>query len=340
MFGTLKDRLRRASASRASAARPPPAALPEPLLSGDGADPRLQLQPPVAFGPPPPPGLDPRPGVAGAGGEAEMPFLDHLEELRWHIFKALGAVLVATLACFFFADWIIDVLLLGPTRADFITYRLLNYDAVSIVLQNRTITGQFFAFFGTVLATGLILGSPVVVWQIWRFIEPGLYAHERAHIRYASFYATFFFLFGVAFGYFVVSPLALQFFAQFTVSDQIANEFDISRYFGSVLTYSFGAGLMFELPVIVFVLARLGIATPALLRKGRKYALIVILVVAAFLTPPDVLAQIVLSVPLLLLYELAILQAAAVERKRKREEAKAAAEEAARVQAEEVEAGG
>lgn len=320
MLGPLKDRLRRARAAR------PPAAS-SPAASGDGA----ALQPPTAFGPPPPPSLGLRPSLSDAApAPGEMPFLDHLEELRWHLFKALGSVLVTTLACFFFADWIVDTLLLGPTRADFVTYRVLGYDAVDVVLQNRTITGQFFAYFGTVLATGLILGSPVVVWQLWRFIEPGLYAHERANIRFAAVYATLFFLVGVAFGYLVLTPLALQFFAQFTVSSQIANEFDVSRYFGMVLTWSFGAALLFELPVVVFVLARLGIATPALLRKGRKYALIVILILAAFLTPPDVLSQIVLSIPLLLLYELAILQAAAIERKRKREEAKAAEEARAR----------
>ncbi len=250
-----------------------------------------------------------------------MPFLDHLEELRWRIIKALAGVVVTTAFCLFFAEWVVDVLLLGPTRAGFVSYRILGLEAVDLALQNRTITGQFFAYWGTVLATGLILGAPFVVWQLWRFIEPGLYRHERASLRFVSVYATACFFTGVAFGYLVLTPMALQFFAQFTVSSAIVNEFDIARYFELVLTWSFGTGLLFELPVLIFVLARLGIATPAVLRKGRKYALIVILIIAALLTPPDPLSQLILAVPLLALYELSILQASWIERGRRREEA-------------------
>ncbi|HLA63427.1 MAG TPA: twin-arginine translocase subunit TatC, partial [Rhodothermales bacterium] len=229
-----------------------------------------------------------------------------------------------------FAQWVMDVLLLGPTRLDFISYRILGITPVEVALQNRLITGQFFAYWGTVLATGILLGMPFIVWQFWRFIEPGLYRHERASLRFAAFYATFFFLLGVAFGYFTLTPIALQFFAQFTVSDQISNEFDITKYFEMVLTWSFGTGLLFELPVVVFVLARLGVVTKAMLKKGRKFALIIILIVAAVLTPPDPLSQIILAVPMLGLYELSILQAGFVERGRKKAEAKAAAEAAAR----------
>ena len=256
--------------------------------------------------------------------EGEMPFLDHLEELRWRILKALGGVALGTIGCLFFAEWVVDRLLLGPTDAGFFTYRLLGVEAVDVVLQNRTITGQFFAYFGTVLATGLILGSPVVLYQLWRFIEPGLYAEERKGLRFVAVYATFFFVLGIAFGYCVLTPLALQFFAQFTISDAILNEFDITKYFSMVLTWSFGAGLLFELPVVVYFLAKLGIATPAGLRKGRKYALIVILVVAAIMTPPDPISQMIMAIPLLLLYELSIWQAGLVERRRLREAARSA----------------
>jgi sec-independent protein translocase protein TatC len=253
-----------------------------------------------------------------------MPFLDHLEELRWRIFKALGGVALMTGLCLFFAGWVVDTLLLGPTRSDFISYRLLGIDALDLTLQNRTITGQFFAYWGTVLATGLVLGAPFVVWQLWRFVEPGLYRHERASLRFVSVYATLCFFGGVAFGYLVLTPMALQFFSHFTVSDAIINEFDIARYFEMVLTWSAGTGLLFELPVLIFVLARMGIVTPAVLRKGRKYALIVILIIAAVLTPPDPLSQLILALPLLGLYELSIIQASWIERGRRR----AAAEEA------------
>jgi len=251
-----------------------------------------------------------------------MAFLDHLEELRWRIFKAIAGIAVLTIGCLFFADWVVDKLLLGPTRADFFMYRRFGLDAVDVVLQNRTVTGQFFAYFGTVLATGLILSSPVVIYQFWKFVEPGLYPDEKKGLRFASVFATFFFVLGVSFGYLVIAPLALQFFAQFVISEQIVNEFDISRYFSMVLTWSFGAGALFELPVVVYFLAKVGIATPEVLRKGRKYAMIAILIMAAVFTPPDPMSQLIMSVPLFLLYELSIGLAAFVERGRKRDEEK------------------
>lgn len=274
---------------------------------------------------PAPPGGDGAPAALPTGRRpeepaAEMSFLDHLEELRWRIIKGLAAVVAASAACLFFARWVIDTLLLGPTRADFFMYRAFGLEAVAVVLQNRTITGQFFAYFGTVLAVGLILSAPVVIYQAWRFVEPGLYRHEKRGLRFTAAFATLFFVLGIAFGYLVLTPIALQFFAQFSVSEQIINEFDISRYFSMVLTWTFGAGLLFELPVVVYFLALLGIVTPGRLRQGRRYAVVIILTLAAFLTPPDVFSQVLMAIPLFGLYELAILIAARVERKRRREE--------------------
>ena len=291
--------------------------------SGDGAPPpavpvpaheagvRLDQAPPP--GPPAPPAgalADPTAPQPG-----EMPFLDHLEELRWRIFKGLGGILACSVACLFFADWIVGEVLLGPTRASFFMYDVLGLDPVDVTLQNRTITGQFFAYFGTVLATGLVLGSPVVVYQAWKFIEPGLYPEERHGLRFASVFATGFFVTGIAFGYLVIAPIALQFFAQFEVAESIVNEFDISRYFSMLLTWSFGAGLLFELPVVVVVLAKLGVVSSTMLRTGRRFALVIILVLSAFLTPPDPLSQIIMAVPLLLLYELSIVLARVVEKR-------------------------
>jgi sec-independent protein translocase protein TatC len=172
-----------------------------------------------------------------------------------------------------------------------------------------------------VLATGIIIGSPIVVYQAWRFVEPGLYPHERRGLRFAAVAATFYFVLGILFGYLVLTPLALQFFAQFTISDAILNEFDISRYFSLVLTWTFGAGLLFELPVVVYFFSVIGVLTPARLRTGRKYALIGILVMAAFLTPPDPFSQVLMAVPLLGLYELSIWISARVQRRQLREAA-------------------
>lgn len=263
-------------------------------------------------------------GIAGDGADhplpAEMGFLDHLEELRWRIIKAVAAVVVSAGLCLFFAGWVIDVLLLGPTRADFFMYRLFGMDAVDVVLLNRTVTGQFFAYVGTVLATGVILALPVVVYQAWRFLEPGLYAHERQGLRFAAAAATFYFVLGILFGYLVLTPLALQFFAQFTISDAILNEFDISRYFSLVLLWTFGAGLVFELPVVVYFLSVMGVLTPARLRAARRYALVGILILAAFITPPDPFSQLLMAVPLVGLYELSIYISGRVERRRRREQ--------------------
>lgn len=264
------------------------------------------------------------------GEVREMSFLDHLEELRWRIIKSIAAIVISAALCLFFAGWVIDVLLLGPTRADFFMYSIFRADAVDITLLNRTVTGQFFAYVGTVLATGVIIGLPVVVYQAWRFLEPGLYPSEKKGLRFASISATFYFVLGISFGYLILTPLALQFFAQFSISENIVNEFDISRYFSLVLTWTFGAGLVFELPVVVYFLSVIGILTPARLRVGRRYALVGILVLAAFITPPDPFSQVLMAVPLIGLYELSIAISARVEHRRLREEARAAAKNVGR----------
>lgn len=268
------------------------------------------------------------PGVQGDGapGEAEhpdergvMPFLDHLEELRWTMIKGGIGVLLTTVACAFFSNWIIDQVLLGPTRTDFFMYDVLGVSPVEVDLLNRTITGQFFADIGTIIVVGIIAGSPIVVFYLWRFIEPALYPGEREGMRFAAVFATFFFLLGVAFGYFILTPLAFQFFAQYTLSEQINNLFDIMTYFSMVSFWALGTGLLFELPVAVYFLAKVGILTPDVMRTYRKYALVVVLGIGAFLTPPDPISQIIVAVPLLGLYELSIYIAKWVSRQRREE---------------------
>lgn len=250
---------------------------------------------------------------------AEMPFLDHLEEFRWRIFKSLAAILVGAIVCSFFADFVVDVILIGPTRPSFFMYDVLGVDAVQLTLQNRTLTGQFFAYWGTVLIVGVVAGIPVALYQFWAFIEPGLYASEKAGLRFSAIFATLFFMLGVSFGYFILTPMAVQFFAQFEISEQIINEFDITKYFSMVLMWSLGAGILFELPVVVYFLSKLGMVTPDFLRTTRPYALVVVLVIAAFLTPPDPISQVIMAVPLVLLYEGSIYISAFVEKRRRQE---------------------
>jgi sec-independent protein translocase protein TatC len=249
----------------------------------------------------------------------EMSFIDHLEELRWALIKGFSGVVIVTIVCAFFSKWIIDVLLLGPSKADFFMYRLFGMDAINLELLNRTITGQFFAHIGTVLAVGVIVGSPIFVFYLWKFIEPGLYPSEKRGLRFSAVFATFFFMLGISFGYLVISPIALQFFANYTISDAILNQFDITRYFSMITMWSFGAGLLFELPVVIYFLTKMGLLTSAWLRQYRRISIVVILVCGAMFTPPDPFSQILVAVPLMLLYEMSVLLAERVERKRERD---------------------
>ena len=250
---------------------------------------------------------------------SEMSFLEHLEELRWTIIKAIGGVLVMVLAASIFHDWIIDTVLLGPTKPDFITYKILGIEAEAVLLQNRTIYGQFFALIGIVMAVGLVAGSPLLIYLAWKFVEPGLYPRERKGMRFFAAFATFFFVIGILFGYLVISPLALYFFNTFELSETVRNDFDILPYFKGVTWWSFGSGILFELPVAVFILTKLGIATPERLRKVRKYAFVGVFVVAAFITPADPVSMFIAAVPLYALYEGSIYISAWTERKREKE---------------------
>lgn len=256
-------------------------------------------------------------------GLLEMSFLDHLEELRWRLLKGLGGIILGAVICGVFDKFVIDQILLGPTKSDFFMYHVFGFDATPLVLQNRTITGQFFAYWGSVVAVGAIIGSPIFIYQLWKFIEPGLYPSEKRGMRFASVFATGFFILGILFGYCVITPMALQFFANFVISDQIVNEFDITRYFGMVTMWVFGVGVLWELPVVMYFLSKVGLVSAEILRKGRKYSLIVILILAAVLTPPDPISQLLVSLPMLLLYELSIVISAKVEKRRERQLRKA-----------------
>ena len=197
-------------------------------------------------------------------------------------------------------------------------YQLFGFEAKALILQNRTVTGQFFAYWGSVFVVGIIIGAPIAIYQFWKFIEPGLYPEEKKGMRFASFFATGFFVLGVGFGYCVITPMALQFFANFVISEQIVNEFDITKYFSLITMWVFGVGLLFELPVVMFFLSKIGIVDSTVLRKGRKYALIAILILGAILTPPDPVSQLLVAVPMVGLYELSIWIAKHVEQREKR----------------------
>jgi sec-independent protein translocase protein TatC len=267
--------------------------------------------------------------------EKEMTFLDHLEELRWHVIRALLAVIIITIAAFIAAPWIFENIIFAPTRTNFIFYgwmcelgklvgseKTLCVEAIPFKIQSRFMTGQFTMHITASLVMGLVIAFPYMFWEIWRFIKPGLVSNERKFSRWAVFFVSMLFFTGVAFGYFVMSPLAVYFLSTYSISDLIVNEFDITSYVSTIVTLVFGSGLLFQLPMVVYFLTKIGLLTPAFMKQYRKYALIGILVIAAIITPPDPFSQTMIAVPLFFLYEFSILISAMVLRKQHREERK------------------
>ena len=237
---------------------------------------------------------------------ASMSFLDHLEELRWRLFKGLGGLALGIVAAFWFREFLIDQVILGPTKADFFMYRLTGIEAVELSLISRKLPGQFFTYWGTLIIVGFVIGSPLVFYQLWAFVAPALEQAEKLKSVLNAGFITFFFLLGVAFGYMILVPFAVQFFTQFIIADVISNEFDVNEYFTSVAMWTVACGIIFQVPVVSYFLSKVGILTPQFLRSYWRQATVVILVLAAFITPPDPISQILIAVPLALLYQLAI----------------------------------
>lgn len=251
-----------------------------------------------------------------AKSDDEMGFLDHLEDLRKHIIKGLVGIILGMVICLIFGDWVIKNILLAPTHPDFFMYKVFGISIDRIILQNRTITGQFFAYWGTIAMLGFIMGLPIFLYQLWKFVEPGLYVHEKKGTRFAAFWASFFFVLGGAFGYLVLLPYSLVFFATFTLDPNIVNEFDISRYFDMLTMWILGTGTLFEMPVVVYLFSKLRILNPEIMRKGRRMAIVIIFIIAGLFTPgTDVVSQAIMAAPLLLLYELSILISGYANRK-------------------------
>lgn len=270
----------------------------------------------------------------------EMSFIDHLEELRWHVIRAVGAILIFTIIAFVYIEEIYDKVILGPSKPDFWTYRMLCklaaftgaeglcIDKLDFELQSREMAGQFTMALLSSVIIGLLFAFPYSFWEVWRFIKPGLKPSERRISRGAVFYVTFLFLSGVFFGYYIVSPLAINFLANFKLDPSIKNQFDITSYIGLISVLTLACGLTFQLPVVAFVLSRIGFLNPRFMREYRKHAFVVILILAAIITPsPDVLSQVLVALPLTLLYEVSILVSAWVERTKKEDAELTAKEE-------------
>ncbi|NNE54661.1 MAG: twin-arginine translocase subunit TatC [Flavobacteriales bacterium] len=266
------------------------------------------------------------------GEGKEMSFLDHLEELRWHVVRALIAIIIFTVAAFVAKDLVIDTILMGPSKLDFWTYRklcelaellktpALCIDRLPFELVSRKLSSQFMTHVTVSFATGLILGFPYAFWEIWRFIRPGLYSTERNASRGATFFVSLLFAMGIMFGYFVIAPISVRFFATYEVYDQLQNLFDLSSYISLVTMIVFGSGLLFQLPVIVYFLTKAGLISSDLMKRYRRHSIIVILILGAMITPPDPFSQILIALPLMLLYQLSIVIAKRIERRKAKAE--------------------
>lgn len=252
-----------------------------------------------------------------------MSFLDHLEELRWRIIKSLIGLVVGVIIAFIYADIIVNQIILGPASADFFMYNIMPINAIDLTMISRRLPGQFFTYWGSLIISGAIIGSPISFYQIYAFIEPALETQEKIKTYLNVLFISGFFLLGIAFGYFILVPFALQFFNQFVISDLIANEFDITEYFASVALWVLACGILFQIPVLSYFFSKAGMLTPEFLKAYRRQAIIAILVLAAFLTPPDPVSQMMITIPLILLYQLAIVVSRIANRQREKILAKA-----------------
>ena len=248
-----------------------------------------------------------------------MSFMGHLQELRKRVMRMAFAIVVAAVVLFIYTEPLIDIIYLRMSKPDFVTYRFFCWMSeyfqldkalcateIKLKLQSIEVTGQFntniyFAFIG-----GIVAVFPYLFYQLWQFVRPALKEKERKAATGVIFWSSLLFFMGIAFGYFVITPMCVQFFGNYILAPGIENNFTITSYISIVTTTTFFTGLIFELPVVVSILSRLGLLTPAFLRKYRKHSYIVILILAAIITPPDVTSQIIVTIPVVILYEISI----------------------------------
>lgn len=262
----------------------------------------------------------------------EMSFWDHLEELRKRLIRSVFAWVALSILAFTQRDIIFDKIILAPKDGSFITFRWLcqlgdwlNVDSLcmksmSIHLINYNLSGQFMTHMTISMVVGLILAVPYLFYQIWAFIKPALYEKERRYASKAVFVMSGLFMIGISFAYYFIVPWTLNFLGTYQVSTSVANQISLDSYISTVVSTVFSVGLVFELPVVVFVLAKIGILTPSFLKKNRKYAFVIVLIIAAIITPPDVFSQMIVTLPLWILYEASILVASSVAPKEEEEE--------------------
>ncbi|MDO6758782.1 twin-arginine translocase subunit TatC [Tamlana sp. 2_MG-2023] len=263
----------------------------------------------------------------------EMSFLDHLEDLRWHLIRICGAVILIGTLAFIFSRFIFNEIIFAPLNMSFPTYDFLcktaNFlgldttfcnEKIPLILQNRTMAGQFSADIWTAILGGFIISFPYIIYQLWKFVSPGLHSSERKHSRGFIIISSVLFFIGVLFGYYIVTPLSINFLANYSISEMVDNQIDISSYIALVRSSALASGLIFELPIIIYFFTKIGLVTPEILKKYRKYALVIVLILSAIITPPDIASQVIVAIPILILYQVSILISRIVVRNQKRKE--------------------
>jgi len=263
--------------------------------------------------------------------EREMSFWEHLEELRMHLFRSIAVIMVLAIVAFISKKYIFDYIILAPKDAEFITNRLLcklgeflSIDALCISnlnlsMQNINLSGQFMMHMYVSIMAGLILAAPYVLWELWRFIMPALHSNEKKHSQGAVIVSSLLFMMGVLFAYFLIVPLTINFLGTYQVSQDVPNQIQLNSYISTVISVTLAVGIVFELPILVYFLTKVGFITPTFMKKNRKVMLIIVLVLSAIITPPDIFSQILVCIPLIGLYELSINISARVHKKREAE---------------------
>ncbi|PKQ65875.1 twin arginine-targeting protein translocase TatC [Labilibaculum filiforme] len=253
-----------------------------------------------------------------ANKENQMSFLEHLEELRWHLMRSVIAIMVFAIAAFIFYDFIFNVLILAPKNPEFFTNRMFFRFAEYIGIEslkinthpfqviNINMAGQFATHISVSLVIGIIASFPYIFYEFWSFLKPALYDNEKKHARGSIFYTSFLFALGVLFGYYLITPLSVHFLGSYSISDQVMNQINLTSYISSITSIVIASGVIFELPVLIFFLSKIGLVSPEFLKKYRKHSVVLILILSAIITPPDIFSQVLVCLPLMLLYEIGI----------------------------------
>ena len=255
--------------------------------------------------------------------QGNMPFLNHLEELRWRLVRAAIAILIVGTVIWFYQETIINVVFLSMAKKEFITFRIMCQffgvciTEIPIKFQSMTVSGQFSYALMMSFLGGIVVTFPYLFYQIWAFVKPGLKFKEKNLARGIVFYVSLLFFLGILFGYYIVAPLSIQFFGSYQMSSKIENIFTVNSYMSTILSTVFYCGLFFLLPVVTYLLTKIGLFDSAFLKKYRKHAIVIILILAAIITPPDVISQIIVSIPILILYEIGIIVSKRVEKQAK-----------------------